>query len=63
MTDSQNTLDALLELEHAGWKSLSDGIGARRGTAEPFVAAMSSVYTRSNTGWRLALYQQTAITN
>lgn len=125
MTDSQNTLGALLELEHAGWQSLSDGTGDefygrvmtdgalmvlangmvmdrdavtaalgesppwtryeiddpklvtidgdtaalvyqgtgyREGSDEPFVGAMSSVYTRSTSGWRLALYQQTAIT-
>lgn len=124
MTDSQNTLDALLELEHAGWTSLSDGTGDefygkvmtdgalmvlangivmdrdtvvaslgesppwtryeiadpklvtidsdtaalvyrgtgyREGADEPFVGAMSSVYTRSTTGWKLALYQQTAV--
>lgn len=125
MTDSRNTLDALLELEHAGWKSLSDGTGDvfygtimtdgavmvlangmvmdrgqvtsalaqsppwsryeiedarlveidsdtaalvykgtgyREGADEPFVGAMSSVYTRSPVGWKLALYTQTAIT-
>lgn len=124
MTDSRNTLDALLELEHAGWRSLSDGTGDafygdvmtdgalmvlangmvmdraavtsalgqsppwvryeiedaqlveidsdtaalvyrgtgyRDGADEPFIGAMSSVYTRVGSGWRLALYQQTAI--
>lgn len=126
MTHSRNTLDALLELEHAGWKSLSDGTGDafygdvmtdgalmvlangmvmdrdavtsalgqsppwvryeiedarlveidsdtaalvyrgsgyRDGADEPFVGAMSSVYTRSTVGWKLALYQQTAISS
>lgn len=125
MTDSQNTLDALLELEHAGWSSLSDGTGDqfygrimtsgavmvlangmvmdrdavtqalgqsppwsryeiedarlieidsdtaalvyqgtgyRDGSNDPFIGAMSSVYTRSTAGWKLALYQQTAVT-
>ena len=124
MTDSQHTLDALVELEHAGWRSLCDGTGdafyggimtdtalmvlangmvmnrdvvtsalgesppwARyeiddprliqsdsdtaalvykgigyRDEGAPFVGAMSSVYTRSTTGWKLALYQQTAVT-
>ncbi|MGO4442160.1 nuclear transport factor 2 family protein [Mycobacterium sp. 2YAF39] len=125
-TESSSTLDALLELEHAGWKSLSNGTGDefygnamtdgalmvlangmvmdrdavtsalgqsppwtryeiedaklveidsdtaalvykgtgyREGADEPFVGAMSSVYTRGAGGWKLALYQQTAITD
>lgn len=127
MSNTENTeatLKELLELEHAGWASLSDGTGdafygatmtddalmvlangmvmdrdavtsalgqsppwARyaiddvklveiggdcaalvyRGTGwrdasdEPFVGAMSSVYTRRDGGWKLALYQQTAV--
>jgi hypothetical protein len=125
MAASTNFLEALLELEHAGWRSLSDGTGDefygnlmtdgalmvlangavmdraavtsalsqsppwtryeiadarvvevsqdtavlvyrgsgwREGSDEPFVGAMSSVYHRTDTGWRLALYQQTAVT-
>jgi hypothetical protein len=124
MAASTNSLEALLELEHAGWRSLSDGTGDefyghlmadgalmvlangavmdraavtsalsqsprwsryeiadarvvdigpdtaalvyrgtgwREGADEPFVGAMSSVYHRTDTGWRLALYQQTAV--
>lgn len=34
----------------------------REGSDEPFVGAMSSVYHRTQTGWQLALYQQTAVT-
>ena len=37
------------------------GKGWREDADEPFVGAMSSVYHRTNTGWTLALYQQTAI--
>jgi ketosteroid isomerase-like protein len=33
----------------------------RDGADEPFVGAMSSVYHRTGDGWRLALYQQTAL--
>jgi hypothetical protein len=33
----------------------------RDGGDEPFVGAMSSVYRRTAEGWRLALYQQTAV--
>lgn len=125
MGDSTKVLDALLDLEHTGWKSLSDGTGDefygkvmtddalmvlangmvmdraavvsalgqsppwtryeiegakliglgpdtaalvytgtgyREDADEPFVGVMSSVYTRSTTGWKLALYQQTAAT-
>jgi hypothetical protein len=124
MSNSSDTLAAVLELEHAGWKSLSDGsadefygrlmtgdalmvlangavmdraavtaalgqsplwvryeisdarlveIGAdtaalvytgkgwREGADDPFVGAMSSVYHRTDTGWQLVLYQQTAV--
>jgi hypothetical protein len=124
MTDSANSLDTLLELENAGWRSLSGGTGDefhgslmtegalmvlangavmdraavtsalsqsppwtryeiadarvidvspdtavlvyrgtgwREGADEPFVGAMSSVYHRTDAGWRLALYQQTAV--
>jgi hypothetical protein len=116
-------LDELLELEHAGWKSLCDstgdefyggvmtddavmvlangavmdrdtvtsalgqsppwaryeisdvrlisispdtaalvytGTGWREAEGEPFVGAMSSVYHRTGSGWKLALYQQSA---
>lgn len=38
------------------------GTGYRGGEDEPFVGAMSSVYHRTATGWRLALYQQSAKT-
>jgi hypothetical protein len=38
------------------------GTGWREGSDEPFVGAMSSVYHRTDAGWRLALYQQTAVT-
>lgn len=34
------------------------GTGWRNGPGEPFVGAMSSVYHRTGTGWKLALYQQ-----
>jgi len=37
------------------------GKGWRAGADEPFVGAMSSVYHRTDTGWRLALYQQTQV--
>jgi hypothetical protein len=37
------------------------GKGWREGSDEPFVGAMSSVYHRTDTGWRLALYQQTQV--
>jgi len=37
------------------------GKGWREGADEPFVGAMSSVYHRTDTGWRLALYQQTQV--
>lgn len=33
----------------------------REGSDDPFVGAMSSVYHRTNTGWELALYQQTVV--
>lgn len=33
----------------------------REDSGEPFVGAMSSVYHRSQSGWRLALYQQTVV--
>ncbi|MCZ8380641.1 nuclear transport factor 2 family protein [Mycobacterium sp. CPCC 205372] len=35
--------------------------GYRDGDSPPFVGAMSSVYTRTDAGWKLALYQQTQI--
>lgn len=35
------------------------GTGWRDGDQEPFVGAMSSVYHRTDDGWKLALYQQT----
>ena len=35
------------------------GTGWRDGEDEPFVGAMSSVYHRTDDGWKLALYQQT----
>ncbi|HEY9266409.1 MAG TPA: nuclear transport factor 2 family protein [Mycobacterium sp.] len=122
MVDSQ-VMEELLELEHAGWKSLCDGTGdefygaimtsdslmvlangmvmdrdavtaalgqsppwaryeiedARlidigpdtaalvytgkgwRDDGDPFVGAMSSVYHRTGDGWKLALYQQSAV--
>jgi hypothetical protein len=125
MADSTNSLDTLLELEHAGWRSLSDGTGDqfygdlmtddalmvlangavmdraavtsalsesppwtryeiedarvvdvgpdtavlvyrgtgwREGADQPFVGVMSSVYHRTDAGWRLTLYQQTPAT-
>jgi hypothetical protein len=34
------------------------GTGYRDGQDEPFVGAMSSVYHRTDGGWKLALYQQ-----
>lgn len=34
------------------------GTGWRDGQEEPFVGAMSSVYVRTDDGWRLVLYQQ-----
>lgn len=37
------------------------GRAERDGADEPFVGAMSSVYRRTAEGWRLALYQQTAV--
>ena len=37
------------------------GTGYREGSDEPFVGAMSSVYRRTDDGWRLTLYQQTAV--
>jgi hypothetical protein len=37
------------------------GYGWREGVDDPFVGAMSSVYHRTDTGWKLALYQQTAV--
>lgn|SRR5690606_17871246 len=37
------------------------GRAARGDDAEPFHALMSSVYTRRDGRWRLALYQQTAV--
>lgn len=37
------------------------GSARRDGADEPFVGAMSSVYHRTGDGWRLVLYQQTAI--
>ena len=37
------------------------GTGYREGADEPFVGAMSSVYHRTDDGWRLTLYQQTAV--
>jgi len=66
------TLHELLELEHRGWQSLCQSTGdsavlAYRGTAwrggdEPaFSALMSSVYVRTDAGWRLASYQQTPL--
>jgi len=36
------------------------GTGYREG-GDPFVGAMSSVYHRTADGWRLTLYQQTAV--
>jgi hypothetical protein len=39
------------------------GTGYRAGANEPFVGAMSSVYHRTSEGWRLALYQQTAVSS
>lgn len=36
------------------------GTGWRDGDETPFVGAMSSVYHRTDDGWKLALYQQTA---
>ena len=38
------------------------GKGWRDGEDEPFVGAMSSVYHRTDDGWKLALYQQTVKT-
>jgi hypothetical protein len=38
------------------------GRGWREGSGEPFVGAMSSVYHRADSGWQLALYQQTVVT-
>ncbi|MBB3750027.1 ketosteroid isomerase-like protein [Mycolicibacterium sp. BK634] len=38
------------------------GTAERDGVDEPFVGAMSSLYRRIDGKWRLALYQQTAIT-
>jgi hypothetical protein len=121
---SQDLLDELLKLEHAGWQALSNatgdkfygsimtddalmvlangsimdreavisaldqappweryeiddpraiaiddetaalvyiGTGYREGADEPFIGAMSSVYHRTPEGWKLALYQQTAV--
>lgn len=37
------------------------GRAERDGADEPFVGAMSSVYRRTPDGWRLVLYQQTAV--
>ena len=37
------------------------GRAERDGADEPFVGAMSSVYRRTADGWRLVLYQQTAV--
>jgi len=37
------------------------GTAERDGADEPFVGAMSSVYHRTGDGWRLVLYQQTAL--
>lgn len=37
------------------------GTGYRDGDEPAFVGAMSSVYHRTDSGWRLALYQQTQI--
>ena len=37
------------------------GRAQREGADEPFVGAMSSVYRRTDGGWRLVLYQQTAM--
>jgi hypothetical protein len=37
------------------------GKGWREGADDPFVGAMSSVYHRTDTGWQLVLYQQTAV--
>lgn len=36
------------------------GTGWREHEDEPFVGAMSSVYHRTDDGWKLALYQQSA---
>jgi hypothetical protein len=37
------------------------GSATRDGADEPFVAAMTSVYTRVDRDWKLALYQQTPV--
>jgi hypothetical protein len=37
------------------------GTGYREGAEPAFVGAMSSVYTRTDAGWKLALYQQTRV--
>jgi hypothetical protein len=37
------------------------GVGYREGDEPAFTGAMSSVYHRTDDGWRLALYQQTSI--
>lgn len=38
------------------------GTASRDGADGPFVGAMSSVYHRTASGWRLVLYQQTVVT-
>jgi len=37
------------------------GTARRDETSPPFVGAMTSLYTRADGGWKLALYQQTAL--
>ncbi|MCV7170987.1 hypothetical protein H7I41_13800 [Mycobacterium manitobense] len=56
MTDE--VLDLLLELERAGWDSLCNSTGS-----EFYAGVMlpDAVYTRTDAGWKLALYQQTQI--
>lgn len=49
-------LNELLDLEQQGWKSLCNSTGA-----DFYGRIMSSVYTRQDGTWRLALYQQTPV--
>ena len=53
----------LSELAQAELRTRLRGVGRaeRDGADEPFVGAMSSVYRRTADGWRLVLYQQTAV--
>lgn len=53
--------ERLIRLGESAAALVYRGRAYRAGTEAPFTALMSSVYVRRETGWALALYQQTPV--